>query len=71
MYIPLIGGFTAYPVVIIKCGRLPIVTTTIMGAYVYIEPDTNGYGNGIIFSTMETYMCTPREAGEQGYHKAI
>ena len=71
MYIPIVGGFTAYPVVIVKCSKLPVVTTDIMGARIYTESGERGYGKGMVLSTIKTYMCTPQEAGERGYRRAI
>ena len=70
MYVPLIGGFTAYPIATIKCGRSPIITSNFMGVYDYTEPGMQNYYGATALNTMSNYVCTVHDAESQGYHKA-
>jgi len=70
MYTPVIGGYTSYPVAIIRCGRLPVITSDFMAGYDYSEPGMASYHGPNWLNTNKNYVCTAQDAEKQGYHKA-
>lgn len=70
MFLPVIGGYTSYPIAVARCGKLPVITSTFAASYSYVEPGASGYDGPSIVSSYEDYVCTAAEAESQGFHKS-
>jgi len=68
MFFPVIGGFTAYPVAMIRCGKPPVITSNFAGSY--NELGTKGYSGPNILSVYKNYVCSASEAESQGFRRA-
>jgi hypothetical protein len=70
MFLPIIGGYTAYPVAIARCGKLPVITSDFMAGYDYSEPGMTSYYGPSWLNTNKNYVCTAQDAEAEGYRKA-
>ncbi len=71
IFIPIVGGYTAYPVAVIKCGNLPVITNDFMASYTYSEPGMTTYSGPNWLSTHKNYVCSAKDAEAEGYRKAF
>jgi len=69
IFLPIIGGYTAYPVAIARCGKLPVITSDFMAGNTYSEPGMTSYSGPNWLSSNKNYVCTTQEAEAQGYRK--
>lgn len=70
MYMPIIGGYTGWPYALIKCGKLPVITSDFMADYSYSVPGMTSYRGPTWLNNVNSYVCTPQDAVQQGYRKA-
>ncbi len=70
MFLPIFGGYTAYPVAIVRCGHLPVITNNFMAANDYSEPGMVSYSGPSWLEGYGSYVCSAQEAESHGYHKA-
>jgi hypothetical protein len=60
MFVPIIGGYTSYPIAMLRCGKEPVATARIKSpsgqpiSYTYNVPNWK--------YTYKDYVCTPQEA---------
>lgn len=63
MFVPVISSYTRFPVYIVKCDGLPVITSDLAGKS-YSLPGDEMYGPSIF---KNSYFCTEQEVIEKGY----
>jgi len=64
LFIPLVSNYTQFPLYVVKCSGLPLVTN---GGGSYITPDSATYSVGLINTG---FYCTEQEAQAAGFRKS-
>lgn len=65
LFIPLISGYTRFPVYVAICGKLPVVASDIAGKS-YRLPGDEIYGPTMFANS---YFCTENQAKDEGYRR--
>lgn len=67
LFVPLISGYTRFPIYIVKCRNLPVIGYDLAG-YSYKLSSSKSYGPSIFVSQ---YFCNETEAMRAGFDKKI
>ncbi len=58
--IPLVGGFTSYPIAALRCGGEPYIVSQFAG-FSYMAPGTPSYSGPTFLTSSNAYYCTENE----------
>jgi len=67
LFVRPISAFTRYPVMVVKCGRMPIIgQPPIFGVRTYLTPGNSAY-NISFLNDPDNYFCTEYDAQRAGF----
>jgi hypothetical protein len=66
LYMPIVGGFAAFPLKAVECGHQPYIANRFAGSYSYTKPGDALYHGPDIFTQSKDYYCTEAEVRKAG-----
>jgi hypothetical protein len=66
LFMPVVGGFAAFPIKTIQCGHQPYIVNRFAGLHSYTKPGDGLYRGPDVFTKSRDYYCTEAQAQKAG-----